>query len=141
MKTQNTLITPVMIFGLWLALVLGCSTLRKAREAREGAPVNISAAELSKAYESNETTAAESYGGKTVIVTGVVGDTDTPEIGNPAVTLIDAGKKPVIQCFGFSADQRDAVSKLKVGQTVSVKGKCMGRMMGRLVVLEDSVIQ
>ena len=47
----------------------------------------------------------------------------------------------MVRCFGFAADQKDAVSKLKAGQTVSVKGKCMGRMMGRLVVLEDSVIQ
>ena len=141
MKTQKHPGTLLVIFGLWLALILGCSSLRKARETREGAPINISAAELYKAYESNETTAAERYGGKTVIVTGVVGDTDTPEVGNPAVTLIDAGKKPVIQCFGFAADQKDAVSQLKVGQTVSVKGKCMGRMMGRLVVLEDSIIQ
>ena len=141
MKTQKNSVTLFVILGLWLGLILGCSSLKKAREAREGPPIKISVEDLYKAYESNEGEADKLYQGKMLIVSGTVGDTDTPEVGNPAVTLIDAGKKPVIQCFGFAADQKNAVSKLKVGQTVSVKGKCMGRMMGRLVVLEDSAIQ
>jgi len=52
-----------------------------------------------------------------------------------------AQKSAAVQCFGFGADQKDAISRLRTGQSVSVKGKCVGRMMGKLVVLEDSVLQ
>jgi hypothetical protein len=55
-----------------------------------------------------------------VIVSGTVGDTSTPEVvGSPYVGLIDARKSPIVQCLGFAVDQKDAVSKLKPGQTVS----------------------
>ena len=145
MKTQRKSFSLVVIFGLWLGLVLGCSSLRKATESkrieREGTGITISAEDLFMAYESNEAEADKLYQGKIVIVTGKVGDTQTPEIGNPAVTLIDARPKPIVQCLGFAADQKEAVSKLKTGQTVSVKGKCMGKVVWSFPVLEDSVLQ
>lgn len=144
MKTQKNVLTLFVTFGLWLGLILGCSSFRKAMESkrveREGTGITISAEDLYKAYESNEADADKLYQGKTLIVSGTVGDTDTPGVGNAAVTLV-AQKSAAIQCFGFAADQKDAISKLKTGQTVSVKGKCVGRMMGKLVVLEDSVLQ
>ncbi len=144
MKTQRKSFSLVVIFGLWLGLVLGCSSLRKATESkrieREGTGITISAEDLYKAYESNEAEADKLYQGKIVIVTGKVGVIDVLA-GHPAVTLIDARPKPVVQCFGFATDQKDAVSKLELGQTVTVKGKCMGNMGRGFVVLEDSVLQ
>lgn len=146
MKTQKNSGTLLVIFGLWLGLILGCSSLRKATNAkraeREGPPITISAEDLYKAYESDEAAADKLYQGRILIVTGKVGDTQTPEIGNPAVTLIGAAtKKGAVQCLGFAADQKDAVSNLEIGQTVTVKGKCMGKVVTNIPVLEDSVIQ
>ena len=129
----------MIMFVLWLGLILGCKTsTQRTSEATDA--INVSAEDLYKAYESNEADADKLYQGKTLIVSGTVGDTDAPAVGNAAVTLV-ANKSAAIQCFGFAADQKDAIAKLKPGQSVSVKGKCMGRMMGKLVVLEDSVLQ
>jgi hypothetical protein len=139
MRIHKSVLTLGVMFCLWLGLVLGCkSSTQRTRDTANA--VTISAEDLYKAYDSNEADADKLYQGKILIVSGTVGDTDTPAVGNPAVTL-SAQKSAAIQCFGFAADQKDAVSKLKTGQTVTVKGKCMGRMMGKLVVLEDSVLQ
>jgi hypothetical protein len=139
MRIHKSVLTLGVMFCLWLGLVLGCkSSTQRTRDTTNA--VTISAEDLYKAYDSNEADADKLYQGKILIVSGSVGDTDTPAVGNPAVTL-SAQKSAAIQCFGFAADQKDAVSKLKTGQTVTVKGKCMGRMMGKLVVLEDSVLQ
>ena len=139
MKTKKSITTLLIVFGLWSALIFGCkSSTQKTSDAANA--ITISAQDLYKAYESSEADADKLYQGKILIVTGPVGDTDTPGAGRPAVTLL-AQKSPAIQCFGFAADQKDAISKLKAGQSASVKGKCMGRMMGKLVVLEDSVLQ
>ena len=139
MKTQKSITTLLIVFGLWSALIFGCkSSTQRTSEATNA--IAISAEDLYKAYQSNEADADRLYQGKMLIVSGTVGDTDTPAVGNPAVTLV-AQKSAAIQCFGFAADQKDAISKLRTGQNASVRGKCMGRMMGKLVVLEDSVLQ
>jgi hypothetical protein len=147
MKSHKTLFTLMLTLGLWLGLILGCSSMRKAvdekRAEREGPPITISAEDLSKAYESNEAEADKLYQGKIVIVTGTVGTTSTPDegMGRPAIILVDAHQKPIVNCFGFATDNKEAISKLKTGQKVSVKGKCMGKVMTDIPVLEDSVLQ
>jgi hypothetical protein len=147
MRIPKTSIALVLTFGLWLGLVLGCSSLRKAAEEkraeREGPPITISAEDLYKAYESSEADADKLYKGKIVIVTGTVGTTSTPDegMGRPAIILVDARQKSVVNCFGFATDNKEAISKLKTGQKVTVKGKCMGKVMTDIPVLEDSVLQ
>ena len=147
MRITKTSITLVLTFGLWLGLVLGCSSLRKAadekRAEREGPGVTISAEDLYKAYQSNEADADKLYQGKSVIVTGTVGTTSTPDegMGRPAIILVDAHQKPIVNCFGFATDDKGAISKLKTGQKVTVKGKAMGKVMTDVPVLEDSVLQ
>src|SRR5260370_2502410 len=147
MRIPKTSITLVLTFGLWLGLVLGCSSLRKAadekRAEREGPGVTISAEDLYKAYQSNEADADKLYQGKIVIVTGTVGTTSTPDegMGRPAIILVDAHQKPIVNCFGFATDDKNAISKLKPGQKVSVTGKCMGKVLSDVPVLEESVPQ
>src|SRR6266446_10226055 len=134
MRITKTSITLVLTFGLWLGLVLACSSLRKAadekRTEREGAPITISAEDLYKAYQSNEAEADKLYQGKIVIITGTVGTTSTPDegMGRPGIILVDAHQKPIVNCFGFATENKEAISKLKTGQKVSVKGKCMGKI-------------
>jgi hypothetical protein len=147
MKTKGNGLTLVVIFGLWLGLVLGCSGLKKGMEEkraeREGPGITISADDLHKAYESNEAAADKLYQGKILIVTGTVGTTSTPEagMGRPAIILVDARQKEIVNCFGFAASDKDAIAKLKPGQKVTVKGKCMGKLATDTPSLEDSVLQ
>jgi hypothetical protein len=140
MKTQKNPVTLLMILGLWLGLILGCSSFQKAmdnkRAEREGAGIKISAEDLYKAYDSNEADADKLYQGKIVIVTGKIGMIDAKI---PVVYLMDALQKPNILC-DFARDQKDAVSKLEFGQTVTVKGKCAGKVLGS-VSLVDCVVQ
>ena len=147
MKTQKNALPLFVVLGLWLGLVLGCSSFRRAmdekRAEREGPPITVSAEELYKAYQSNEAEADKLYQGKIVIVTGTVGTTSAPEegMGRPAVILVDAHQKTIVNCFGFATEDKDAISKLKTGQKVSVKGKCMGKVATDEPTLEDCVLQ
>jgi hypothetical protein len=140
MRIPKTSVTLVLTFGLWLGLVLGCSSFRKAMESkrveREGTGITISAEDLYKAYDSNEADANKLYQGKIVIVTGKIGIIDAKI---PAVYLMDAQQKPNILC-DFARDQKDAVSKLEFGQTVTVRGKCAGKVLGSLGLV-DCVVQ
>jgi hypothetical protein len=126
MKTQNNRVTALVIFGLWLGLILGCSSLRNS------APIKISAEDLSKAYGENEKTANDRYRGETLIVTGKMGI--PPEGATPSFHFADA---PLVVCF---MEQKDEVSQLKIGQTVTVKGKCTGSVLG-FVTLMNCVVQ
>ena len=130
MKTQKNIVTLVVVFGLWLGLILGCSSLRNS------APIKISAEDLSKAYESNEKTANDRYKGETLIVTGKVGITNIPEGATPPPSFHFADA-PLVVCF---AEEKEEVSKLKMGQTVTVRGKCMGSVLG-FVTLTNCVVQ
>ncbi len=130
MKIEKTSATLVLMFGLWLGLILGCSSLRNS------APIKVSAEDLSKAYESNENSANDRYKGETLIVTGKVGVTNIPEGATPPPSF-HFGDAPLVVCF---AEEKDEVSKLKIGQTVTVKGKCMGRVL-LFVTLMNCVIQ
>jgi len=147
MKTKKNNLTMALVASLWLALALGCSNLRKAmdekRAEREGPGVSLSAEDLSKAYAANEADADQQYQGKLVIVTGTVGTVSAPDegMGRPAIVLVDAKQKEIVNCFGFPADARDSIRKLKPGQKVTVKGKCMGKVASDIPSLEDSVLQ
>ena len=133
--------TLVVTFGLWLGLILGCSNSREATNSPSSedgsAPIKISAEDLYKAYESNEADADKLYHGKILIVTGKVGTIDAKI---PLVLLEDARHKPIVQC-GFTTDQKDAVSKLEVGQTVTVKGTGGGKSMLGMPALVTATLQ
>ena len=147
MKTQKNMMALALVAGLWLLLVLGCSSVKKAmdekRAEREGPGVSVSAEDLNRAYQTNEADADKLYQGKIVIVTGTVGTVSAPGegMGRPAVILVDPQQKEIVNCFGFPAEARDAIKKLKPGQKVTVKGKCMGKIASDIPSLEDSVLQ
>jgi hypothetical protein len=135
--------TLLSLAGLAVFLLLAFGSLDSTNEKATDA-IKISAEDLYKAYNSNEADADELYKGKMLIVTGTVGGAETR---TREVTLVDARHEVLVYCLGFATDQEDAISKLKAGQTVSVKGKCMGRhppvlgMSIEQVALQDCVIQ
>lgn len=142
MKKHKTSVTLMLAVGLWFGLVLGCKTSTQRTSEATNA-ITISAEDLHKAYESDAAAADNLYQGKILVVTGTVGTTSTPGtgMGNPAVILIDARQKPIVNCLGFATDAKDSIAKLKTGQKVSVKGKCMGKVATDVPALEDSVLQ
>jgi hypothetical protein len=142
MRTQSKVSAIVITFGFIVVSTFACKTSNQ-RTLEAATAITISAEDLYRAYQSNEAEADKLYQTRTLIVTGTVGTTSTPErgMGNPAVILVDARQKPNVNCFGFSADAKDAISKLKTGQSVSVKGKCMGKVATDEPSLEDSVLQ
>ena len=147
MRIQKNAFTCLIVLGLWLLLALGCSSFKKAveekRAEREGPGITVSADDLYKAYQSNDAEADKLYQGKIVIVTGTVGTISAPEegMGRPAVILVDSHQKSIINCFGFSTNDKDAIKKLRPGQKVTVKGKCMGKVAVDEPSLEDSILQ
>ena len=146
MKTQNSSISVFVTLALWLGLILGCSNLHKAmnekRAEREGPGITISAEDLSNAYHANEADADKLYQGKIVIVSGYVGTVSIPAggVGRPAIVLVDGNQKPIVNCFGFAAAARDTIAKLRPGQKVTVKGKCVGKVTDELSI-EDCALQ
>jgi hypothetical protein len=142
MRNQPKVLALVIAIGFGLVPISACKTnIERTREAANAIP--IAAEDLYRAYQSNEAEADNLYQAKILIVTGTVGTASAPEkgMGNPAVILVDARQKPNVNCFGFSTDAKDAISKLKTGQRVSVKGKCMGKVATDEPSLEDSVLQ
>ena len=146
MKIQNSSIPLFVTLALWFGLIPGCSNFQKAmnekRAEREGPGITISADDLSKAYQANESDADKLYQGKIVIVTGTVGTVSTPAegMGRPAIVLVDGNQKPIVNCFGFAAAARDAIAKLRPGQKVTVKGNCVGKVTDELSI-EDCALQ
>jgi tRNA_anti-like len=139
MNTQRNSVTLLVICVIWLVLTLGCSTLREGTNSRssQSAPTNISAEDLYKTFQSNGVAAADRYKGKTLTVSGMLGNMGEA-MGSTYVFLIDDHQTPMVECF-FSDAQKDSLSRLKKGQTVSIKGTCTG-LLG-VVDLEDCVIQ
>jgi hypothetical protein len=140
MRTRVLILVALIVLAP--AAVIGCMTSTERTRGAASA-ITISAEDLHKAYESNEAEAEKLYQGKILIVTGTVGTASAPSkgMGNPAVILVDARQNPSVNCLGFSVDERDAIAKLKRGEKVSVKGKCMGKVATDEPSLEDSVLQ
>ena len=139
MKIHKSLLTLGVLFSLWLGLILGC----KSSTQTTGEPIKISAEDLFKAYQSNEADADRRYKGKTLIVTGTVGDANTKD---REISFVDPQHTVLVYALRMAPDQVDAISKLKAGQKASVKGVCDGRakMMGMVVdqvSLKDCVVQ
>jgi hypothetical protein len=139
MKTQRNSVTQLVIFEVFLGLALGCSTLREATNSPSSvsAAAKISAEDLYKSFQSNEVAAADRYKGKTLIVSGTLGNMGEA-MGSTYVFLVDDHQTPMVECF-FPDEQKDSLSRLKKGQTMSIKGTCKG-LLG-VVDLEACVIQ
>lgn len=92
--------------------------------------LKMSAAEIIRAYESNEVAADQKYKGRTVEVTGVVGDISKDFMGEPFMTL-GTGKQfeiPSCQCY-FVKEDHSKLGTLRKGQTVTIRGTVDGLMM------------
>ncbi len=124
-KTVNVLLAALLMAGL-----AGCGdagkSAPKASEATaatekqtEEKPVDVTPAQLAKAYEENTVAADDLYKGKKLRITGKIDDIATGITDEPY--LVMKGGNPFMgPQLHFEKDARSAVAKLKKGQQVTV---------------------
>lgn len=99
----------------------------------------ITAAELIESYRMEAADGAGKYKGQTLAVTGTVSRSGKDYLNRLYVNL--KADNPVIEVHcTYNEDQKDAMSALKAGEQVTIKGVCDGRL-STWVVLKDSVLQ
>ncbi|HEX8920559.1 MAG TPA: hypothetical protein VF766_03715 [Pyrinomonadaceae bacterium] len=100
----------------------------------------ISAADLIEAYRMEKADGAGKYKGQALAVTGTVSRRGKDYLSRLYVDLkTEKNSVMEVHCT-YNEDQEDAMSALKPGQEVTIRGICDGRM-STWVVLKDSVLQ
>lgn len=93
---------------------------------------SVTALELSKEYKDNEDAANTKYRGKVVEVTGKVKNASDTKVELEGFNFAD------VDC-NFDSSQRASVSNLKVGSTVTIRGRCAGEVIFD-VELNDCIV-
>jgi hypothetical protein len=95
------------------------------RAAGAGGAVQVTAAQLAKAYEDDEDRADRLYKNKVLEVTGTLDEVDFT--GETYTVLLKAGPDDTVNCeFAKDPDTRARLVRLKPGDTVRIRGKCLG---------------
>ena len=100
--------------------------------ANNESSISITAAQLYQEYSDNEVAADKKYKNKVLVVTGTVDRIAKDITDNIYVTLKGDEYIGDVQCF-FADDHTDEAAKFTKGMTITVKGKCDGKMMNILV--------
>jgi hypothetical protein len=103
-------------------------------KAKDDAIPSLTAAQLFRAYKDNGVAADRDYKDKEIKVSGVVTDIQRDLLDVPYVTL-DVGDEALIfevQCY-FRNKQAADLAKLQKGQQITVRGKCIGKVLNVLV--------
>lgn len=134
-----------LAFALTIPLVLavsGCDSTApetpKAEVAVKPAAASVSAAELHRAYKTNEVAADGQYKGKEVRVTGKLISVSKDFMEAIYLTIdpgTDMGELEAIHAY-FDDSAKAAIAALKPGQMVTFEGKVDGFMMGSVMVKE-----
>ena len=122
-----------MIFlagALVCVLALARFSPRKA-EVFKQAPIPVTAEGLYREFN-NSKEAILKYSGKYVEISGTVDHLDQTTLGLPYVVLRGGDALGEVQCI-FSPQSRDQAQKIKPGQTVTLRGVCMGKVMNLIV--------
>ncbi len=102
--------------------------------------IPITAAELIEAYRMEGPDGAGKYKGKTLAVTGTVARSGKDYMNKLYVNLKSETNAVMQVHCTYNEDQKDAMSSLKEGQQVTIRGVCDGRL-STYVNLKDSVLQ
>ncbi len=121
-----------ILVGIFILVVLifagaGFYLYNKPRQsaADKTAAVTLSATALYKQYEANEVAANQKYLGKVIEVKGSV-SAISQQNGLSILSLTTGNPAGAINCQLFKRDKNTAV---KVGDAVTIKGKCTGFLM------------
>jgi len=94
--------------------------------------ISISAKQLYQDYSDNEIAADKKYKNKVLEVTGTVDAIAKDITDNIYVTLKGDEYIGDVQCY-FGDDHADEAAQFSKGMTITVKGKCDGKMMNILL--------
>lgn len=92
--------------------------------------IKISAKSLFNEYDQNEVVADDNYKGKKIAVTGTIKDIGVDILDHAYITMYT-------QQFGVvqsSFAEKDAVRKLKKGESLTVVGECLGKTLGNVII-------
>ena len=91
----------------------------------EQADFTLTAKELIKEFDENETAASAKYIDKVLIVSGKIDD-----INLSSATVFLKGESPInsVTC-SFYEDEKGKLSMLKKDDDITIKGKCTGKLM------------
>ncbi len=90
-------------------------------------PIDVSATDLSNAYNDNEVAADAQYKGKVVDVSGTIDTIGKDVLGNPYVALKTGEYSPFeVQCMFSDADEA-TLANLSSGQVVTLQGTVAGK--------------
>jgi RNA polymerase subunit RPABC4/transcription elongation factor Spt4 len=140
-KKNRRLFGQIMLILIGITIVIAiASGLGGGSEAQKVKAIEISPAKLYVAYEENEVKADSLYKGKTVRITGVINDigkdilTDEPYITFAGDEYGFTG----IQIY-FNRAERGKIVNLSKGRTVTIVGKCDGKLIN--VFIRNSVFE
>jgi hypothetical protein len=111
-----------LVTGVVAAIVIGVGYFMLSPlfgRGKAGAPVPVTAADMGQEYSKNATGANRKYSGRLVQVTGKVANIVVDYTGSCIMLETSAGGL-VIECYVYGSDASD----VKVGQTVTLVGKC-----------------
>lgn len=100
--------------------------------ANQAPSMTIAATALYADYNSNEVAADQKFKGKTLLVKGTIEDIGKDLLNTMYVTLAGNGMLANVQCF-FGPAHETQIAGLRKGMTVSIVGRCDGKMMNVLM--------
>lgn len=137
MRKKRTLIIGAFVLLLFIVSGVGFYLYNKPRQSAESqtSTALLPAATLYKQYQDDEHVANQKYLGKTIEVQGLVSTIsqgDTLEI----LSLSSNNAAGGINCQMFASGKN---SSIKVGDAITIKGKCTGFLMD--VNLVDCIVK
>ena len=122
----------VYVFALWFCLAILCcggSRFADVDKQSNSPSIHVSASVLISEYEANEVAADQTYKGRTLSVTGKVDHIGKDILDTMYVTL-ESGQEfgiSSVQCM-FDDQHEGQLARLSKGQTVTVTGRCDGKL-------------
>jgi hypothetical protein len=95
--------------------------------------------QIAKAFADDEMSAIAQYEGKRLIIKGVAGVKGSG-FGDLWLQFPCGKSWPAVQCF-FKKSKASDLAQISSGQTVSIKGECIGKTFGTLMFKNCSILK
>lgn len=135
MKTRKGLFLGLLVLGSLIvaSCEMGESPSRQRAVERATNPIRVSASELLAAYSTPASGDAR-YKDKVLSVTGRVAYLGDGSFGSYSVYLHRDPLAGGVACYFDAEAQRTAVARVRVGDTITVRGYCTGMVLGSVVL-------
>lgn len=105
------------------------------------AEIKVTAVELSQAYDNNKVSADVKYKDKIVEVSGIVDSIGKDILNDPYVTLKGRATSLFgVQCM-FSRASEGELANLSKGQSITLKGRVDGELIGNVLVRGCTIVR